>query len=352
MTADSTERQRAALIKWYEANRRVLPWREDPSPYHVWLSEIMLQQTRVEAARSYYERFLQTLPDIPSLAAASEDLCLKLWEGIGYYSRVRNLQRAARIVVSQYGGSLPSDPKELQKLPGIGRYTAAAIASIAFGQRVPAVDGNLLRIWARQTTYAKSVSSRTAVREAEQFYLPLLPESSPGDGNQALMDLGSLVCLPGQPHCKLCPWREECLGYAEGNPEAYPLRNSKVQRKVQKRTVFLICINGRIALLRRPDTGLLAGLYELPNTEGHLTQRQAISWLRTKKVEALRIVRLPAAEHVFSHLEWHMIGYRVLAGAWPDPPEGFLLAAPAQLREDFALPSAFSAYLRETDLFM
>ncbi len=349
MVVDGKQRQRNTLLNWYEANRRVLPWREDPSAYHVWISEIMLQQTRVEAVLGYYERFLQALPDIPTLAAAPEDQCLKLWQGLGYYSRVRNLRKAAEIVVSEYGGVLPPEPEKLRKLPGIGRYTAAAIASISFGKRIPAVDGNLLRIWARQTAYAGNISANSAVREAEQFYLPILPEENPGDANQALMDLGAMVCLPQRPRCTQCPWEADCAACAKGVPEDYPVKNSAARRKIQKRTVFLILFNGAVALQKRPDKGLLAGLYELPSAEGHLTRQQALSWLRRRNVEALRIERMPESKHVFSHLEWHMIGYRVLAGAWPDPPDRYIFATLRQREEEYALPSAFAVYLNQAD---
>ena len=200
------------LLHWFWANHRVLPFRSDPTPYHVWVSEIMLQQTRVAAAVPYYERFVQELPDIPALAACEEERLLKLWEGLGYYSRVRNLQKAARIVCEQYGGQLPGDLAALKKLPGIGDYTAGAIASIGFGVPAPAVDGNVLRVFARLYNDEGDIMQPAVKASTTQKVMAQQPAEAPGDFNQALMELGALVCTPGQPDCAACPLQALCLG--------------------------------------------------------------------------------------------------------------------------------------------
>ena len=320
-------REQETLLQWYDANRRILPWREDPAPYHVWLSEIMLQQTRVEAVKGYYERFLAALPDIASLAAAEEDVYLKLWEGLGYYSRVRNLHKAAQQVMEQYGGEMPQTAQELRKLAGIGPYTAAAIASIAFGEKVPAVDGNLLRIFARRPAY--------------------------GEYNQALMDLGATVCLPnGAPHCELCPWSSRCAAHEQKCETAYPVAAPKKARRIDDKTVFLIYYADRLALAKRPSKGLLAGLYEFPNAAGWLSQEEALDFVQGLGFSALQIRPLPEAKHIFSHREWHMTGYEIRADEWQPVPEkkektDVFLASEEEMQEKYSIPSAFSYYVKE-----
>ena len=224
------------LLDWYDAERRILPWREDPTPYHVWVSEIMLQQTRVEAVKDYYARFLSTLPDVASLAAADEDTYLKLWEGLGYYSRVRNMHKAAVTIMEDYDGEIPSTAKELQKLSGIGEYTAAAIASIAFGEPVSSVDGNLLRVYARRNLYRENIKDPAAKKVAYDYYMERMPEDRPGDYNQALMDLGATVCLPnGEPECFRCPWADLCEAHKQGVELEVPVVPAKKARRIEQR---------------------------------------------------------------------------------------------------------------------
>ncbi|MDO5491064.1 MAG: A/G-specific adenine glycosylase, partial [Bacillota bacterium] len=288
------------LLRWYDENRRDLPWRREPSPYHVWLSEIMLQQTRVEAVRGYYARFLERLPDIPSLAQAEEDVYLKLWEGLGYYSRVRNLHRAAVQITEERGGRIPRTAKELLSLPGIGPYTAAAIASICFGERIPAIDGNLLRIFARMTGFDQDIKSSAAKKEAAAYFDGLFPDDRPGDVNQALMDLGATVCLPrGTPLCGNCPWRSRCAAHRNGTEEQFPFTGSKKPRTIEEKTVFLIYYDQQLVLRKRSETGLLAGLYEFPNTPGTLSRAKATTYLRDLGFDALRMQALPPARHIF-----------------------------------------------------
>ena len=351
----------APLLAWYDSSRRILPWREDPAPYHVWVSEIMLQQTRVEAVIPYYERFLAELPDIAALAACPEDRLLKLWEGLGYYSRVRNLQKAACQVMEQYDGKLPSEPKLLEKLSGIGPYTAAAIASIAYQVRVPSVDGNLLRVFARLTGYGENILTPAAKKTAQQAYLAVLPKDRPGDMNQALMDLGATVCLPnGAPLCSGCPLSGLCTACREGLQKVLPATEKKAPRRVEARTVLIVRTeDGRILLHRRPAKGLLAGLWEFPNEKGHLTEAEVSSRCAAQGLSAVSVRPLPPARHVFTHLEWDMTGFEVLVCLQgPALPGKEPSDAPSSDREktdgifvpvrlifsDYALPSAFSAY--------
>ena len=346
-----------ALLQWYDEHKRDLPWRDDPSPYHVWLSEIMLQQTRVEAVRRYYARFLEALPQIGDLAEADEDVYLKLWEGLGYYSRVRNLHKAARQVMDEHGGKMPESSAELRKLAGIGPYTSAAIASICFGERIPALDGNLLRVFARVTGYAENIRTDKAKKAAMEYYLETFPDERPGDYNQALMDLGAGVCLPnGTPLCGSCPWETICAARASGQETELPLIPAKKKRAVDEKTVFLIYYDQRLALRKRPEKGLLAGLYEYPNAEGLLDETAAAEAVRSFGFDTVRIRRIDDAKHIFTHREWHMRGYQVLADDWeefadehPRSHEVFLAKA-GDLENRFSVPSAFSGFTKQIRL--
>ena len=349
-----TESLSGLLLEWYDENRRILPWREDPSPYHVWLSEIMLQQTRVEAVRDYYARFLEALPTIEALAKADEDLCTKLWQGLGYYSRVRNLHKAAVQIMEEYGGDMPRSSRELQKLSGIGSYTAAAIASICFDERIPAIDGNLLRVFSRMTGYEIDIKSNAAKAAALAFYDAVFPQTRCGDFNQALMDLGATVCLPnGAPHCESCPWAEHCRAKADGTWQQLPVILPKAKRTIEHKTVFLIYYQGKLALRRRPDKGLLAGLYEYPNAEGTLRPQELSEYLRTLGFSAVQTRSLGTAKHIFTHKEWHMTGWEILADEWEDFSSGkprrheLFLASASDLQDVYSIPSAFAKYTKQ-----
>ena len=337
------------LLSWYSENRRSLPWRDEPSAYHVWISEIMLQQTRVEAVKGYYARFLQRFPDIFALARADEDTILKLWEGLGYYSRARNLQRAARVLVTEYGGEMPRSAGELKKLPGIGQYTAAAVASIAFGEKIPAVDGNLLRVFSRLTLYDKEIRTPAALKAAQSFFLAEMPADHPGDFNQALMDLGAGICTPGgTPACGECPLRQLCLAAAQDRAAQLPLMPVKKARGIEKHTILVIRDDERILLRKRPNRGLLAGLYEFPNENGWLSEEEAVGKAGEYGCQPLHIRRLPDSKHVFTHKEWHMHGYEIRIGSFPgDAPAGgdCFTAEIREIQEKYALPSAYAAYL-------
>jgi len=335
------------LLDWYHRAARVLPWRSDPTPYRVWVSEIMLQQTRVEAAKPYFLRFVDALPDIPALAACPEDTLLKLWEGLGYYTRARNLQKAAKIVVERYGGRLPPSYDALRALPGIGEYTAGAIASIAFGLPCPAVDGNVLRVLSRVTGSRRNVAEPQVKREMTEWVRAILPPS-PGDFNQSLMELGACVCLPnGGPLCGGCPLGELCRAKAQGVQGELPVKGPKKPRQVEQRTILLVRDPaGRVALRRRPSSGLLAGMWEPLNFPGRLDQWQALDALFFLGIMALSLTTLPPARHVFTHVEWQMAGW--LAKAPSDrvlPESGIVWAAPGELEEKYPVPSAFRAML-------
>ena len=336
-----------ALLNWFYANQRVLPFRTDPSPYHVWLSEIMLQQTRVSAALPYYERFLATLPDIPALAACEEEKLHKLWEGLGYYSRVRNLQKAARIVCEQYGGQLPADYDALRALPGIGDYTAGAIASISFGIPVPAVDGNVLRVFSRLYN-DPSVTTDPAVKKA--FTVRVMehqPPAAPGDYNQALMELGALVCVPnGAPLCEKCPLAGLCKARAAGTARELPRKAAPKPRKLEPVTVVLAESPEGFLLQQRPEKGLLAGLWQPVLWEGEaLPAEEILSRLRAMGLDTGSAApeALPAAKHIFSHIEWHMNGIR-LAVPQQTAPAGCVWAGREALQNEYTLPGAFKAY--------
>ena len=331
----------APLLAWYDKEARDLPWRQNTDPYRVWVSEIMLQQTRVEAVIPYYERFLAAFPDLKALADAPEEQLLKLWEGLGYYSRARNLQKAAREALSRFGG-LPGQVQELSSLPGIGAYTAGAIASIAFSRPVPAVDGNVLRVVARLTDSHDDVLSPAVKREAEKAVAAVIPHDRPGDFNQAVMDLGATVCLPnGAPRCEVCPLAELCLGLARSTAPELPVKAKKKERRVEEKTVLvLIDGEGRAALERRPARGLLAGLWQLPLLSGHAAEKELREALEGWGMQAQSLRPLGDAVHIFSHVEWRMTGW--LARVRGEGP--FTWAAPEELEERYALPSAFRAY--------
>ena len=331
------------LLRWFWANHRVLPFRSDPTPYHVWVSEIMLQQTRVAAAVPYYERFVQELPDIPALAACEEERLLKLWEGLGYYSRVRNLQKAARIVCEQYGGQLPGDLAALKKLPGIGDYTAGAIASIGFGIPAPAVDGNVLRVFARLYNDEGDIMQPAVKAATTQKVMAQQPAEAPGDFNQALMELGALVCTPGQPDCAACPLQALCLGRQSGNPARLP---QKAPKKARKKCELTLCLAqdaaGRWLLQKRGEQGVLAGLWQPPVlAEEALDEKKALAAAQKLLPAAVLLKEKPLkAKHIFTHLEWHMTAY-VMAAPCTPPPEGCVWASPAQLEQEYTLPGAF-----------
>lgn len=332
------------LLHWYDRCRRILPWREEPKPYHVWLSEIMLQQTRVEAVKEYYHRFLTALPTIRDLAEAPEETLLKLWEGLGYYNRVRNLQKAAKECVEKYKGGLPEDFENLKKLPGVGEYTAGAIGSIAFGLPVTAVDSNVFRVITRLTADPSDITRPETKERITALVQALQPKNRPGDFNQALMDLGATVCLPnGVPKCESCPLGSLCQGRRQGTMTEFPVKPPKKPRKKEEKTVFLLFNENKTAIHKRGKEGVLKNLWEFPNTEGFLTEEETENWCRQLGMKVLRLEKLPRYQHIFTHVEWKLNCY----GVWVSgQPEDFLWLSWEEL-EQKAVPSAFKPCYEE-----
>lgn len=327
------------LLKWFIQNRRMFPWRQDKDPYHVWVSEIMLQQTRIEAAKEYYIRFMKELPDVQSLCDASQEKLLKLWEGLGYYSRAKNLHKAAKAIVEQYSGHFPDHYRELLKLSGIGEYTAGAIASICFGEKVPAVDGNVLRVLSRILGSDKNVLLPEVKKEMTALLCAVMPEEA-GDFNEALMELGETVCLPnGAPDCDHCPLQKFCIAYEKDLTKELPVRIKKQTRTTEYMTVLLIVSSqGHIALEKRTEKGLLSGMYQLPNLSGRAEIDSIAVILEQWHLKVLSIEELGEAKHIFTHKEWRMKGVRVVT---ENESECFLWASKEDLHEKYPLPTAF-----------
>ena len=382
---ESLQRICRPLLTWYGENRRELEWRQQPLPYYVWISEIMLQQTRVEAVKPYFSRFIEALPTIRDLALCEEDRLLKLWEGLGYYSRVRNMKKAADVVLQEYGGDLPADAKALRRLPGIGSYTAGAIASIAYGLPEPAVDGNVLRVLTRIMAVEDCIDDPRVKAGFEQLVKAFLVERTqgpeqagaedadsadnvpdagdavgadyadgngairflPGEFNQALMELGAVVCLPnGAPLCSQCPVSGQCLANQKNLTDTIPVRRKKKSRRVEKKTVLVIRDSTQTLIRKRQDRGLLAGLWELPCFEGHLSPEEALQKAEEIGVSPVRILPLSSYRHIFTHVEWEMEGYLILVEEMePGQMENdFLTVKIRQMEEDYPIPSAYVRY--------
>lgn len=340
------------LLEWYDRNKRILPWREAPTPYRVWVSEIMLQQTRVEAVKPYFERFMSVLPDVRALAEAEEEQLLKLWEGLGYYNRVKNLQKAAIQLMEEYGGEMPDQYEELLKLTGIGSYTAGAIASIAYGRRVPAVDGNVLRVLARVRKDGRLITDGKVKAAVEKELAEAMPEDRPGDFNQAMMEIGACVCIPnGAPLCGRCPLNRLCMAHMDGTETEFPQKEAKKPRRIEEKTVLVIRDENRTAIRKRPAGGLLAGMYEFPMLEGCRTVEEITAYLAENGIRVLRVQPLEDAKHIFTHKEWHMKGYLVRVDELEHKSPGedsknWLFVEPRETEQRYPMPSALSAYTR------
>ncbi len=332
------------LLPWYEENRRELPWRQDKEPYHIWVSEIMLQQTRVEAVKGYYTRFLGALPTVTALAECDDELLLKLWEGLGYYNRARNLKKAARQVMERHGGIFPAQYHEVLALPGVGEYTAGAICSIAFDQPTPAVDGNVLRVFSRLTDDNSPVDFPEYKTEVRQLLAGVYPERA-GDFTQALMELGATVCGPNRlPDCENCPCREICLGHQRGTAPDLPVRLPKRQRRTERYTVFILSCDGRYALQTRDNKGLLAGLWQFPNVPGRLDVQVALEQVEEFGLKPVEIMRKVERKHIFTHVQWEMDGFYVETRNTNDR---FTWLTAEQINARIALPTAFRLFWEE-----
>ncbi|MDO4554171.1 MAG: A/G-specific adenine glycosylase [Lachnospiraceae bacterium] len=331
-----------ALLNWYDHNARILPWRSEPSPYRVWISEIMLQQTRVEAVKPYYDRFMEALPDVKALAEVEEEKLLKLWEGLGYYNRARNLKRAAETVMEEFGGKIPENYEGLLSLKGIGEYTAGAIASIALKIPVPAVDGNVMRVVARLLACGDDVLKVSTKRWMTKAVASIIPKERPGDFNQALMELGAVVCLPnGAPLCEKCPWDTVCKAHYQDREQEFPYKQPKKSRKIQKKAVYLLEYENRFALRKRPESGLLAGLWEFPTFDCG-QQGDNVDKILDNSVESSENVdKIGTGKHIFSHIEWHMTGYYILLQK-KLKSDSLIWVTKEELEQEYAVPSAFA----------
>ncbi len=333
------------LCLWYEKNKRSMPWRDDATPYHVWLSEIMLQQTRIEAVKAYYDKFTKRLPDIEDLANVSEEELLKMWEGLGYYNRARNLQKAAKVVMEEHDGKLPADYDMLLSLPGIGNYTAGAIASIAYGIPAPAVDGNVLRVTMRYLNCQDDITKTSVRKNMEQAIMKVIPKENPGDFNQALMELGEVICIPnGKPLCENCPLADSCEGNRAGTQENLPIKPEKKERRMEKRTILIFEKEGKIGIRKRPGNGLLAGLWEFPSLDGHISQKKLKELFPSGQISSMK-----SGKHIFSHVEWNMKGYRILVEeTWQSEMENDILWVEKQeLYDIYSIPVAFHVFLHQ-----
>ena len=334
------------LLPWYERNRRELPWREDRDAYHIWVSEIMLQQTRVEAAKGYYARFLAELPTVQALASCDDEKLHKLWEGLGYYSRVRNLKKAAQVIVSQHEGVFPQTYQELLALPGIGEYTAGAIGSIAFNLPTPAVDGNVLRVCARLTEDRSPIDLPETKKKVHAALAAIYPENA-GDFTQALMELGATLCGPNwKPRCESCPCASLCLSHQRGTAETLPVKSPKKAKRQEERTVFIFSCDGCYALRKRPNRGLLAGLWEFPNVSGKLEVPLALEAAVDMGVGPRNLLRQVERKHIFTHIQWNLRGYYLEVA---EKPDCFRWFTGEEIRAQAALPTAFRQFWEEID---
>lgn len=333
-----------ALLPWYEKNKRQLPWRSDRDPYHIWMSEIMLQQTRVEAVKGYYSRFLESVPNIEALANADDDRLHKLWEGLGYYSRVRNLKKAAQVIMQNYDGKFPTSYNEILALPGIGEYTAGAICSIAYNMKVPAVDGNVLRVVSRLTDDATPIDFPATKKKVKTLLAHIYPDSA-GNFTQALMELGATVCVPnGAPNCENCPCKTFCLAHHNNTALSLPVKAAKRARRKEKMTLFIIRCDGKYALQKRPNKGLLADLWQFPNVQGHLSIKETLDFVEQNGVKPKELLRQVEKKHIFTHVEWEMNGVYMEAG---DMPDSYTWLTAEEIEESAALPTAFRQFWEE-----
>lgn len=343
---ESLHQMAEPLVTWYRENKRDLPWRDIQDPYRIWISEIMLQQTRVEAVKPFYTRFLKELPEVSDLATVEEDKLLKLWEGLGYYNRVRNMQKAAQQIMVEYGGQFPKDYETIRGLAGIGNYTAGAISSFAFGIPKPAVDGNVLRVISRITGSYDDIMKASTKTKVEEQLEAVIPHDAACDFNQGLIELGAIVCVPnGAPKCEACPLAQLCEANQKGLQDELPVKKKAKERRIEKRTVFVIQDGDYLAIQKRPAKGLLAGLYEFPNVEGHMTEEQVVAYCKKIGLAPLRIQKLESGKHIFSHVEWHMIGYRVRVDELEKAcTENMLFIHPEEIQKQYPIPAAFDCF--------
>lgn len=334
------------LLGWFKESARVLPWRQNPTAYNVWISEIMLQQTRVEAVKPYYDRFMKLFPSVNALANADDEVLLKAWEGLGYYNRVRNLKKAAIEICEKYDGQMPDSYTDIISLPGIGSYTAGAVLSIAYNQKVPAVDGNVLRVLSRIRGDYRDILDAKVKKDIEDDVRSFMPQDAAAF-NQAMMELGAMVCVPnGAPKCEVCPVSDLCYAKAHNCALELPVKTPKKKRVIEKKTVLIIQDGNKTVLKKRPNEGLLAGMYEFPMLEGEKSEKEVLAYLKQEGFTMLHIGKAPSGKHIFSHKEWHMKGYVIKVDEL-EPFSGnadFLFVETKEAQEKYPLPSAFKVY--------
>lgn len=339
------------IISWFKANQKDYPWRRTSDPYVVWVSEIMLQQTRITAVLPKFLLFIQELPTIDALAACDDDKLMKLWEGLGYYSRARNLKKSAITIRDKYNGTFPSSKKELMKLPGIGFYTAGAIATTCFGEKVSAIDGNVLRVLSRYFSYTKDIRDKEALNYFDEIIIQSLNKSNLNALDiryftQGLMEIGETICIPkGKPSCAICPLNKNCIAYKNDSTSLIPYRSKLKDKKIINKTVLIIRYKNQYLIHKRDHTGLLANLYEFVNIDLSLNKNEALTYL--EKYFTIESIQ-PAihAKHIFTHLEWHMIAYEIEVSDIHQPlSENYSFVSEKELRK-LSFPSAFNAYLR------
>ena len=344
MKKDIFEKLPDALLSWYAEHKRDLPWRNTSDPYRIWVSEIMLQQTRVEAVKGYYSRFLEALPTILSLANADDELLYKLWEGLGYYSRVRNMKKAAQVIVDKYGGEFPGEYADVLSLPGIGPYTAGAVCSIAFNKKTPAVDGNVLRVIARLTNDRTPIDDPTFKRQIQDSLQTVYPNGA-GAFTQALMELGATVCGPNRkPECDSCPCVSFCEAHREGTMDLLPIKNPKRERRTEKKTVFVLRCGDMYALEKRPDQGLLAGMWQFPDRPGKLELNDALAEVKSMGLSVSAVSLRVERKHIFTHVVWDMTGVYVDV---TEPGGGYTWLTAEQIEKDAGLPTAYRMFWDE-----
>ena len=327
------------ILDWYLENKRALPWRKDKDPYHIWISEIMLQQTRIEVVIDYYQRFVKKIPSIHALSNISEDELLKLWEGLGYYSRARNLKKAAEKIMKDFDGHFPENYDAILSLPGIGEYTAGAIASICYNQKEVAIDGNVMRVYCRVNNLDLDVSLAKTKKEIGEALKKILPEDS-GDFNQGIMELGEVICIPGgTPKCQQCPLQYQCLAHLKNREYLIPRHKNKTKTPEEEYTLFLLKCRDKIAIRKR-NTGLLKNMYEFPNEKGFLTYdevKEIIPYILNIKLSITNT-------HIFTHKKWYMNSYMITV----EKEFGDYLWLPiSEIEKNYAIPTAFMPFFHE-----
>lgn len=335
-----------ALLNWYTQNARSLPWRFNKDPYRILVSELMLQQTRVDTVIPYYERFMKEVPTIFALAQISDEKLLKLWQGLGYYSRAKNLKRAAIEVVERFDGKIPQNYKEVLALPGIGTYTAGAVLSIAFDKKITAVDGNVIRVISRIAENDGDVKDPNMKKKTVAVVEALLPDTRVGDFNQALMELGATICFPrAKAQCAKCPVQQFCKAYEKGRVHEIP-QSKSMKRRIENKTLFFIHFQQKIAMRQRSQQGLLAGMWEFPHAEGELTVEESKAVLSKWHIIPKKMIELKRAKHIFTHVEWHMKAYTVFVDSILDD-DLFSFKTKTEIQEKVAVPSVFKGYRNE-----